>query len=259
MTNKLTALFQRKKKGVLNIYCTAGFPRINSLFEILPALQNAGADIIEIGMPYSDPLADGPVIQHSNVIALGNGMTISLLLEQLEKIKDLLNIPIVLMGYFNPVLQYGVERFCADAAAAGAAGLILPDLPVAEYKKHYKKIFEENSLSFIPLITPETNDKRISKADKIGSGFIYAVSSSATTGGQIDFGAKQAYFQRLTDLRLANPILIGFGIKSNEDFEEAGHYAAGGIIGSAFIKKLESAVSLTTAIKEFVGEVRGGD
>jgi tryptophan synthase alpha chain len=257
MKNKLTALFDRKKKGVLNIYCTAGFPKIDSLFEILPALQNAGADIIEIGMPYSDPLADGPVIQHSNGIALENGMTISLLLEQLEKIKDLLNIPIVLMGYFNPVLQYGMEEFCADAAAAGAAGLILPDLPVAEYKKHYKKIFEKYALSFIPLITPETTEKRIRKADEIGSGFLYAVSSSATTGGQIDFNAKQAYFQRLTDLKLSNPILIGFGIKSRADFEEVNAYAAGGIIGSAFIKKLEDAANIPVAIKDFAGEIRG--
>jgi len=257
MKNKLTALFERKKKGVLNIYCTAGFPKIDSLFEIMPALQNAGADIIEIGMPYSDPLADGPVIQHSNGIALENGMTISLLLEQLDKMKDLLNIPILLMGYFNPVLQYGIEEFCEDAAAAGAAGLILPDLPVAEYKKHYRKIFEKYALSFIPLITPETTEKRIRKADKIGSGFLYAVSSSATTGGKIDFSAKQAYFQRLTDLKLSNPILIGFGIKSRADFEEVSAYAAGGIIGSAFIKKLEDAVNIPVSISDFVGEVRG--
>jgi tryptophan synthase alpha chain len=257
MTNKLTALFDKKKKGVLNIYCTAGFPKRDSLFEILPALQDAGADIIEIGMPYSDPLADGPVIQHSNSIALENGMTISLLLEQLGRLEDLIDIPIVLMGYFNPVLQYGVEKFCADAAAAGVAGIILPDLPAVEYKKHYSNIFEQYDLSFIPLITPETDDKRIKQADKIGSGFLYAVSSSATTGGQADFAEKKAYFQKLTDLKLSNPLLIGFGIKTNKDFEEACAYAAGGIIGSAFITKLENSTGIPKDIREFIREVRG--
>jgi tryptophan synthase alpha chain len=252
MNNRLTQLFQQKKERVLNVYCTAGYPHLNSTGEVILSLQKNGADIIEIGMPYSDPLADGPVIQKSNMQALQNGMTITLLFEQLNEIKLQTTTPIILMGYFNPVLQYGVERFCAEAVSAGISGVILPDLPEYEYEHTYKHIFEKYSLSFIFLISPETDQKRVRKADKLSSGFLYAVSSSSTTGGKINLAEKADYFLALKKMKLTNPFLIGFGISEHEDFETVCKYANGAITGSAYIKAITNAEDINDATASFI-------
>ncbi len=209
MHNKLTKLFQQKKERILNVYCTAGFPALHSTATIIKSLATGGADIIEIGMPYSDPLADGPVIQQSNLQALQNGMTIPILFEQLKGIKNEVNVPLILMGYYNPVMQYGLEQFCEDAATAGISGIILPDLPAYEYEKFYKALFEKYNLSFIFLVTPQTSEARVRHADRLSSGFLYAVSSSATTGGNTGMDSNAAYFQRLKKMELVNPLLIG--------------------------------------------------
>lgn len=236
--NKLDKIFKQKQHNILNIFCTAGFPAKDSLFQVLPALQQHGADIIEVGIPYSDPIADGPVIQQSNMQALANGMTIELLFEQLNHLKEKMNIPVILMGYLNPVLQYGIERFCQDAASAGISGIILPDLPMHEYEHLYKPLFKKHNLHFIFLISPQTSEERIKKADKLSSGFLYAVSSSATTGSDNVSGNQEVYFNKIKNMKLINPILIGFGIKDKYSFDTANKYAAGAIIGSAFIKAI---------------------
>ncbi len=237
--NKLDQLFTTKSKSLLNIFFTAGYPDVNSTTEVILSLQQQGADIIEIGMPYSDPIADGPVIQESNMIALQNGMTMELLFHQLNTIKESVQVPLILMGYLNPVMQYGMEKFCADAAAAGVHGIILPDLPMFEFEHYYKSIFEKHQLHFVFLITPETSFDRIKKADILSSGFLYAVSSSATTGSSADNSTRDYYFERLAALKLKNPLLIGFGINDNRSFENACKYASGAIIGSAYIKILQ--------------------
>ena len=238
--NRIKKLFSEKKKNIVSIYFTAGFPQLNDTNTILDALQKHGADLIEIGMPYSDPLADGPVIQHSSMKALQNGMSIKLLFEQLNELRDIppseVRGPLILMGYLNPVLQYGIEKFCSDAHDAGIDGIILPDLPLHEYQTEYKKLFEKYKLDFIFLVTPETSEKRIRKIDALSKGFIYAVSSSSTTGVNKDMAEQQKYFQRLESMKLKNPIMIGFGIKDNETFKQACKHAAGAIIGTAYIK-----------------------
>jgi tryptophan synthase alpha chain len=194
--------------------------------------------MIEIGMPYSDPIADGPVIQQSNLVALQNGMTMELLFRQLNEIKKQLTVPVILMGYLNPVLQYGMDRFCADAANAGVDAVILPDLPMYEFETYYKKIFEKNNLHAVFLITPETSEQRIRMADKLSSGFLYAVSSSATTGNTEGISSNEKYLKKLAAMKLKNPYLIGFGINDRDGFENACSYASGAIIGSAYIKAL---------------------
>lgn len=238
--SRIKALFERKKNRVLNMYCTAGFPEADSTLKVMEALQAHGADLIELGMPYSDPLADGPVIQQSGARAIANGMTIARLFEQLEGFREKIELPVVLMGYMNPVLQFGFEKFCAAAAAAGIDGLILPDLPVHEFEGEYGEIIRRNGLDFIFLVTPETPDERVKKLDSLSSGFLYAVSSSSTTGGNNDLNSQEAYFERLASLPLSNPVLIGFGIKDAATFNAACRHAAGAIIGSAYIKALET-------------------
>ncbi len=223
--NRIKKLFELKKKNILSIYFTAGFPKLNDTKEILRALQENGADLIEIGIPYSDPLADGPVIQQSSMQALQNGMSIKLLFEQLNKFQDAPleignegnEVPFILMGYLNPVLQYGFEKFCEDAKRVGVDGIILPDLPIYEYESQYKRIFEKNDLNFIFLITPETSEERIRKIDALSNGFIYAVSSSSITGTDKNMDVQESYFQRLEKMQLKNQILIGFGIRDNHD------------------------------------------
>ncbi|RYY45964.1 MAG: tryptophan synthase subunit alpha [Chitinophagaceae bacterium] len=255
--NRLDALFAVKPRNVLNVYCTAGFPSINSTPEIMLALQQHGADIIEVGMPYSDPVADGPVIQQSNMKALENGMSIRLLFEQLQSIKDQLTVPVVLMGYINPVLQYGMEAFCEAAAAAGVSALILPDLPMFEYEQLYQSTFNKFGLHAIFLITPVTPPDRIARADRLSGGFLYAVSSASTTGATNTSGDKTAYFKRLKKLKLKNPLLIGFGIKDRQGFEEAASYASGAIIGSAFIEHIENAGDANGAVKQYLSTILG--
>jgi len=257
--SRLKTLFNHKKEKVLNVYCTAGFPNLNSTMEVIHALAANGADLIELGMPYSDPLADGETIQESSAIALKNGMTIQVLFDQLkhlrtDNIADPVNkVPVILMGYLNPILQYGFENFCATAASVGIDGLILPDLPEYEFEMEYGTIIKKYGLDFIFLVTPETSDERIYTLDKLSSGFLYAVSSSATTGSDKDFNAVEVYLKKLQDMNLNNPVLVGFGIKDKLTFKSACKYANGAIIGTAFIRALaEKKGTVEQASKEFL-------
>jgi tryptophan synthase alpha chain len=256
MNNKLTELFQSNTKNLLNIYCTAGFPKKESTAKVLLSLQKSGADMIEVGMPYSDPIADGPVIQDSNMIAIANGMTIELLFKQLKAVKKDIHIPLILMGYLNPVMQYGIEKFCIDAAASGVAGLILPDMPMYEYEHIYKKYFTQSKLSLIFLITPQTSEERIKKADSLSSGFLYAVSSNSVTGSTLGTDGQNEYFKKLASMNLKNPLMIGFGINSKETFDNACKYAAGAIVGSAYIKAISKEKNIELATNKFVKTIR---
>lgn len=253
--NRIDSLFKQKKQSVLNVYCTAGYPQLNSMVEVLSSLQENGADIIEIGMPYSDPLADGPVIQQSNMIALDNGMSIPVLFEQLKNIRSTIHLPIILMGYMNPILQFGLKNFCEAAAAVGVDGVILPDLPMYEFENDYQPLFNEHGLKFIFLVTPETGEERIRKIDSLCSGFLYAVSSSSTTGNNKAIADQSTYFKRLKEMQLNNPILVGFGIKDKETFQSACQYTNGAIIGSAYIKALEGSTNIQLSTKEFLNKV----
>jgi tryptophan synthase alpha chain len=255
--NLLDQLFATKKTSVLNIYCTAGYPQLHSTTEVITALQNNGADIIEIGMPYSDPLADGEVIQQSSAVALQNGMTIEILFEQLKDIRSTVQLPIILMGYMNPILQFGIEKFCAAAKSVGVAGVILPDLPMYEYETMYKPLFDKNDLKFIFLVTPETSEARIKKIDSLCSGFIYAVSSSSTTGKNKAIEGQEGYFKKLQQMNLTNPILVGFGIKDKATFSSACKYTNGAIIGSAYIKALENTADINLTTKVFLNSILG--
>jgi tryptophan synthase alpha chain len=257
--NRLDKVFAAKKANVLNVYCTAGYPQLQSTIEVIQALQNNGADIIELGMPYSDPLADGEVIQQSSSIALQNGMTISKLFEQLETLNNSPSgdggIPIILMGYMNPILQFGIEKFCATAKEVGIDGMILPDLPMYEFETMYKPLFEKNDLKFIFLVTPETSEERIRTIDTLCSGFLYAVSSSSTTGNNKAIEDQEGYFNKLQQMHLKNPILVGFGIKDKHTFTAACKHTNGAIIGSAYIKALENSKDINQTTKEFLNGV----
>ncbi len=255
-TTRLELLTGKKKFKLLNVYCTAGFPGLNDTFTILKTLEENGADIIELGMPYSDPLADGPVIQQSGSVALANGMSIAVLFEQLKNFRETVQTPVVLMGYLNPVLQYGFERFCADAAACGIDGLILPDLPEYEFENEYGAIIKKYGLNFIFLITPETSDERVKKLDSLSTGFLYAVSSSSTTGADKNMADVSVYLQRLNSLQLKNPVLVGFGIKDKASFEKACEQANGAIIGTAYIKALQQQPgNITAATNSFLKSI----
>ncbi len=279
--SKLDTVFKHKKHRVLNMYCTAGFPQLDSTMRVMKSLQNAGADIIELGIPYSDPIADGPVIQESNAAAIANGISIYKIFEQLSELKNEITVPVILMGYLNPVLQFGFEKFCAEAERVGVAGIILPDLPMQEYDDHYVKIFEKYHLQFIFLITPATSPERIKQFDKRTGGFLYAVSSAGTTGEKTtpdpetgnnqrpffkeDTGEKisdsnknteqVAYFKRLQNMELRHPVLIGFGISDKNSFDNACIYAAGAIIGSAYIKALKSEGELESITNQFIERI----
>lgn len=253
--SRLQQLFERKQKNVLNVYCTAGYPELGSTLNVIQSLEAHGADLIELGMPYSDPLADGPVIQASSTRALANGMSLAVLLEQLKDLRSQTNIPVVLMGYMNPILQYGFEQFCSEAAKVGVDGLILPDLPEYEFESHYGPVIQRYGLDFIFLVTPETSTERIRKLDLLSSGFLYAVSSSATTGHAQDFNQVSAYLQRLQSMQLKNPVLVGFGIKDKASFVAACEYANGAIIGTAYIKALEGQTSVDEATSKFLAGV----
>ncbi|MBL0358961.1 MAG: tryptophan synthase subunit alpha [Chitinophagaceae bacterium] len=253
--SRLQSLFLQKNKNVLNVYCTAGYPHLQSTLGVMKALQQNGADIIELGMPYSDPLADGPVIQQSNGIALSNGITIAKLFEQLKNFRDQINVPVILMGYMNPVLQYGFEKFCANAAAVGVDGLILPDLPQYEFETAYGAIIKKYQLDFIFLVTPETSEERIRSIDTLSSGFIYAVSSSSTTGNNKAIEDQESYFKKIQEMELKNPVLVGFGIKDRATFQAACKYSNGAIIGSAFIKALEGKKDVQAVTKDFLNSI----
>lgn len=236
--NRINKKLQEDKK-LLSIYFTAGYPNLNDTVTIIQDLEKSGVDMIEIGLPFSDPLADGPTIQASSTQALKNGMTTEALFSQLKDIRKSVNIPLIIMGYFNPMLQYGVEAFCKKCAEIGIDGLIIPDLPVDVYNEQYKATFEKYGLINVFLITPQTNVERINFIDSISNGFIYMVSSASVTGSNSGFGDEQTkYFKRIAKMNLKNPQIIGFGISNNETFTQATTHAKGAIIGSAFIKHL---------------------
>jgi tryptophan synthase alpha chain len=252
---RIKELFARKQKNVLNVYCTAGYPMLDSTLPVMQALQESGADLIELGIPYSDPLADGPVIQASGSKAIANGMTVAALFAQLKDFRKSIHVPVVLMGYFNQVLQYGFEKFCAEAAAVGVDGLILPDLPMYEFETQYGEIIRRHGLDFIFLVTPETSEERIKLLDNLSTGFLYAVSSSSTTGSNKKLEDGDAYFKKLGSLQLKNPVLVGFGIKDKQTFDAACAFGAGAIIGSAYIKALEGKEDVAATTKAFIGSV----
>jgi tryptophan synthase alpha chain len=254
--NRLENLFQKKDQEILNVYCTAGYPQLHSTLEVMKALQENGADIIELGMPYSDPLADGPVIQQSSTIALTNGMTIKRLFEQLKDFREAISIPVLLMGYMNPVLQYGFESFCADAAAAGIDGLILPDLPEHEFETEYGSIMKKHGLDFVFLVTPETSEARTRKLDELSTGFLYAVSSSSTTGTDKKMVDVSSFLKKLKGMSLKNPVLVGFGIKDKTTFKTACASANGAIIGTAYIKALANRGNISDITKDFLHSIR---
>lgn len=255
--NRIDALFQTKKSRVLNVYCTAGYPSADSVLPVMQALQANGADMIELGMPYSDPLADGPVIQASSSVAIANGMTISRLFSDLKDFRDSITLPVILMGYMNPILQFGFEKFCASAAASGIDGLILPDLPIHEFETEYGAIIKKYALKFIFLVTPETSEERLRRIDSLSTGFLYAVSSSSTTGNEKNMDHQLDYFKRLERMQLSNPVLIGFGIKDKKTFDTACKYASGAIIGSAYIKALDGQEDISSTTKSFINGIIG--
>ena len=227
----------KENKKLLSIYFTAGYPSIDDTISIIQNLEKNRVDMIEIGLPFSDPLADGPTIQASSTQALKNGMTSEKLFDQLKNIRETVSIPLIIMGYFNPMLQYGVEAFCAKCQEVGIDGLIIPDLPVDVYHEDYKAIFDKYGLINVFLITPQTSDERIRYIDSISNGFIYMVSSASTTGAKTGFGEEQTeYFKRISNMNLKNPQIVGFGISNNKTFTQATAYAKGAIIGSAFVK-----------------------
>lgn len=236
--NRINKALQSNKK-LLSIYFSAGYPNLNDTTTIIQNLEDSGVNMIEIGLPFSDPLADGPTIQDSSTQALKNGMTTQLLFDQLKDIRKTVSIPLLIMGYFNPMLQYGVEAFCKTCQEIGIDGLIIPDLPVDVYNEEYKATFEKYGLINVFLITPQTSIERIQFIDSISNGFIYMVSSASVTGSKTGFGEEQtSYFKRIADMKLKNPQIVGFGISNNETFTQATQYAKGAIIGSAFIKHL---------------------
>ncbi len=251
--NRIQQKLQEDKK-LLSIYFSAGYPNLNDTVTIIQDLEKNGVDMIEIGLPFSDPLADGPTIQESSTQALYNGMTTKLLFEQLTGIRQTVKIPLIIMGYFNPMLQYGVEEFCKKCSEIGIDGLIIPDLPVDIYAENYKAIFEKYGLINVFLITPQTSDERIRFIDSVSNGFIYMVSSASVTGSQSGFGNTQEdYFKRIAAMNLKNPQIVGFGINNRDTFTQATQYAKGAIIGSAFIKNLTK--NGVSSIGEFVGGI----
>ena len=237
--NRITQLFDTKKHGILSVYFTAGYPRLNDTPAILGTLEDKGVDMVEIGIPFSDPMADGPVIQQASTLALRNGMTLRLLFGQLEGIRRRVHIPLILMGYLNPIMQFGFENFCRQCAGKGIDGVIIPDLPFADYMEECKPIAQQYGLKVIMLITPETSEERIRLIDAHTSGFIYMVSSAATTGAQQSFDqGKQAYFRRINNMQLRNPRLVGFGISNKATYDAAAAHSSGAIVGSHFIRLL---------------------
>ena len=251
--NRITNLFETKKDGILSVYFTAGYPRLEDTTQILRELEAKGVNMVEVGIPFSDPMADGPVIQESSTQALRNGMSLRLLFQQLKEIRQSVQIPIILMGYLNPIMQYGFEAFCQSCVEVGVDGMIIPDLPYADYMADYKAIADRYDLKMIMLITPETSEERIRLIDAHTSGFIYMVSSAATTGAQQSFNEqKQAYFRRINAMNLRNPRLVGFGISNKATFEAAASNSSGAIIGSKFVQLLKSEPTIAGAVDQLL-------
>ncbi|SFO55181.1 tryptophan synthase, alpha chain [Algoriphagus ornithinivorans] len=254
--NRIHSLFKNKQERVLSIYFTAGFPNLEDTLPIMEAIQEGGADIIEIGVPYSDPIADGPTIQDSNQIALENGMSLKKLFQQLEGFRSKIELPVVLMGYLNPIIQYGMEAFCKKCQEVGIDGLILPDLPMQQYLDEFKSVFEQYGLVNTFLISPQTSEKRILEIDQNTDGFIYMVSSHSITGAKSGISEEQiSYFKRVQEMGLKNPRLIGFGISDAETFSTASKYSHGAIIGSAFIKTVKDSKNLNQDIQAYLQSV----
>lgn len=254
MSNRINSRLQEDKK-LLSIYFTAGYPVLNDTVQIIQDLEKSGVDMIEIGLPFSDPLADGPTIQESSTTALKNGMSTEILFNQLKDIRKSVSIPLIIMGYFNPMLQYGVEAFCRKCQEIGIDGLIMPDLPLDVYQADYEAIFKKYGLVNVFLITPQTSDERIRQIDEASNGFIYMVSSASVTGSKSGFGKEQEnYFERIASLNLKNPQIVGFGIKDAETFQQATKTAKGAIIGSAFIKHLTA--NGISKIANFINQIR---
>lgn len=257
MNNRINTLFKEKQHNILSVFFTAGYPHLEDTVPTIQELVKNGVDMIEIGMPFSDPVADGPVIQHSSLVALKNGMSVRVLFDQLKDIRQLVNVPLILMGYINPVLQYGMEAFCKKCKEVGIDGLIIPDLPLSVYEEDYKSIFEAYNLHNVFLITPQTSEERLRRIDQASSGFIYMVSSNSTTGVQQGVSEIQkTYFERIQSFGLQNPRLIGFGISNAETFGNACHYANGAIIGSAFVNALGTDAPVPQKVSAFIHTVR---
>ena len=247
--NRINQLFQNKKENILSIYFTAGFPKLEDTVPTMECLQENGVDMLEIGIPFSDPMADGVVIQNSGQQALKNGMSLNVLFGQLTDIRNSVHIPLIMMGYLNPIMQYGFEKFCKECKRVGIDGMIIPDLPMNDYMNEYKPVAEKYGLEFIFLITPETSDERIREIDDNTNGFIYMVSSAAITGTQNSFDAQTGYFNRINSMNLKNPRLIGFGVSNKATLDMVCRYSSGAIVGSAFIKALNETTDIETAVK----------
>lgn len=253
MLNRLTKLFENNRENLLTVYFTAGYPKLDDTETIICSLDESGANIIEIGIPYSDPLADGPVIQESGMAAIDGGMTLQVLFNQLTDIRTKTQVPLILMGYFNQLLQYGVDKFLDDCVKTGIDGLIIPDLPLMEYEQFYKDKLTQRNISISFLITPQTEESRIHKVDALSTGFIYVVSDSSITGMKTGISSHQiSYFERIKSLQLRTPQLIGFGISDRESYLTASKYANGAIIGSAFIKHLKDKNEVDKATADFI-------
>lgn len=262
--NRLKKLFEKpsEKKDILNVYFTAGYPSLDRTLPIIKSLEDAGVDIVELGIPFSDPLADGPTIQKSSERALENGMTIEVLFEQLKNLRKESNVPIILMGYLNPIMQFGLDRFLEQAKKIGVDGFIFPDVPTQEFEREWKNKLEEMDLTFTFLVTPQTSEERVRHLDKLSSGFLYAVSSSSTTGSEKKENEDEkirSYLGRLKSYNLENPVLAGFGISTKADYDRVNECADGAIIGSAFIKHLAKNGASDESINSFVSSIKSVD
>lgn len=255
--NPINQLFKNKSARIFSVYFTAGYPSLEDTVPVIRALEKNGVDMIEIGMPYSDPVADGPVIESSSAKAIENGMTIEKLFSQLKELEGDAHVPLVLMGYLNPVMQFGFEKFCKQAANCCISGLIIPDLPLREFKTEFQHITEKYGLHFIFLVTPETSEERIRMIDELSDGFIYAVSSSSVTGRDTDENKKEKYLEKLKSMNLKNPVVVGFGVKDKKTFEQACRYANGAITGTAFVKAISTGGNFDKLTKDFVQSLRG--
>ncbi|KAA6326787.1 Tryptophan synthase alpha chain [termite gut metagenome] len=256
--NRINQLFGTNPKNLLSVYFCAGHPKLEGTADIIRTLEKNGINMIEIGIPFSDPMADGIVIQNASTKALRNGMSLNLLFEQLQDIRRDTNIPLLLMGYLNPIMQFGFERFCRKCSECGIDGMIIPDLPFKDYREHYQSVAERYNLYMIMLITPETSEERIREIDRHTNGFIYMVSSAATTGAQQNFDEqKQAYFKRIKEMKLQNPRMVGFGISNRDTFEAACRHASGAIVGSRFVSLLEEESDTERAVKKLIEGLQG--